>query len=90
MWRTSEDSKRSKRWANKKVRKSDVPDGKQYRKVYDPWNIVDCKNLQVDDDGSVLSLTEVRIKIKNLSNRYRNGEHDLRTDIHYLIDAISK
>ncbi len=31
-----------KRLANKRVRKSkNVPDGKAYRKFYDPWNIVD-------------------------------------------------
>lgn len=31
---------RAKRWANKTVRRSmDVPNGKAYRKIFNPWDI---------------------------------------------------
>lgn len=34
----------SKRWANKKVRNAkNITSGKAYRKIYDPWNIVDYR-----------------------------------------------
>ena len=34
----------SKREANKRIRRSnDVPDGKAYRRFYDPWDICDYK-----------------------------------------------
>ena len=33
-----------KRQANKRIRKSEnVPDGKVYKKFYNPWNICDCR-----------------------------------------------
>ena len=35
-------SKHGKRFANKRVRRTkDIPDGKAYRKVYNPWDISD-------------------------------------------------
>ena len=35
----------AKREANQRIRRTnDVPDGKAYRKYYDPWNIVDFKS----------------------------------------------
>jgi len=49
-WRTqgygSASRRWSKRYANRTVRRSaDVPDGKAYRKYYDPWMICDWKWL---------------------------------------------
>lgn len=36
----------NKRQANKVIRRSiDVPDGKAYRRYYDPWNLCDYKFL---------------------------------------------
>ena len=40
----SKAKKRFKRDASKRIRSAeDVPNGKAYRKFYDPWNIVDSK-----------------------------------------------
>jgi hypothetical protein len=44
-----------RRWyknqANRMVRRTpDVPDGKAYRKVYDPWDVIEYKNYLTPDD----------------------------------------
>jgi len=40
----SRSRKRSKRYANRVVRRTtDVPNGKAYKKYWDPWNICDWK-----------------------------------------------
>jgi hypothetical protein len=41
----------AKREANKKIRRSeDVPNGKAYRKFYDPWDIADFRWYQSPKD----------------------------------------
>lgn len=42
-WITDKSSKKfGKRFANKKVRRTDdIPSGKKYRRVYDPYNLCD-------------------------------------------------
>jgi len=36
--------KYGKHWANKRVRKVELSDGNNYRKIYESWDIFDCKN----------------------------------------------
>lgn len=62
----------AKRMAAKKVRKSqDVPNGKQYRKVYEPWDIYDyisrwSKKDAINEYESASEDSYIRKKYKSL------------------------
>lgn len=64
----------TKKQANRKVRHSeDIPNGKQYRKFYESWNIIDHHSYQTKEDAKIW----FRL-YKHLWKLYKNEDEYIR------------